>query len=232
MWNVHTWSGSARDFHASDLVIDTALWQVVVDAPAIVIGSSQSELVIDADSARASGYDVVHRRTGGGAVLVNDSALWVDLTLPRDHRWWVDDVSKSMLWLGRAWVSTLQKISEIQGTSEDLPEMIMHEGAMVRNALSDDVCFAGVAPGEVLVNNRKLVGISQRRSREGARFQCVVYRHWDASWLCHMNQLRQMNQLNNSVEIVAACGLDDIGIHASFDDLVTGLSSVLNTLDN
>jgi hypothetical protein len=42
------------------------------------------------------------------------------------------------------------------------------------------VCFAGVGPGEVLVGERKVVGMSQRRTRDGARFQCVVHRSWDA----------------------------------------------------
>ena len=37
------------------------------------------------------------------------------------------------------------------------------------------VCFAGVGPGEVLAGGRKLVGISQRRTRAGARFQCAVH---------------------------------------------------------
>jgi len=40
------------------------------------------------------------------------------------------------------------------------------------------VCFASSSPGEVFVGANKLVGISQRRGREGARFQCVLYRHW------------------------------------------------------
>ena len=40
------------------------------------------------------------------------------------------------------------------------------------------VCFSSSSPGEVFVGTNKLVGISQRRGREGARFQCVLYRHW------------------------------------------------------
>ena len=32
--------------------------------------------------------------------------------------------------------------------------------------------------GEVLVDDAKLVGLSQRRTRDGARFQCVLHRRW------------------------------------------------------
>ncbi len=45
------------------------------------------------------------------------------------------------------------------------------------------VCFAGVGPGEVLVGGRKAVGISQRRTKEWARFQCAAYRRWDPAAL-------------------------------------------------
>ena len=40
------------------------------------------------------------------------------------------------------------------------------------------VCFAGIGPGEVLLDGVKLVGISQRRSRPGSRFQCAVHTAW------------------------------------------------------
>lgn len=50
---------------------------------------------------------------------------------------------------------------------------------MVSSPLATVVCFAGLAPGEVTVDGAKVVGISQRRTRAGARFQCSVPRVWD-----------------------------------------------------
>jgi hypothetical protein len=49
---------------------------------------------------------------------------------------------------------------------------------MQADALGRLVCFVGVGPGEVLVGDSKLVGISQRRVRAGARFQCQWIRRW------------------------------------------------------
>ena len=40
-------------------------------------------------------------------------------------------------------------------------------------------CFASRGPGEVLVGEAKAVGITQRRTRNTARFQTLVYRRWD-----------------------------------------------------
>ena len=220
MWRVNSWIGSARDFHASDLAIDTSIWHVQVDAPAIVVGSSQQMSAIDAQCAASLGYEVVKRRTGGGAVLVNDSALWVDITLPRSHRWWIDDVSKSMLWLGDVWKSVLETYMDAQ--RHDLPTLHVHHGSMIRTPLSDAVCFAGLAAGEVLANGRKIVGISQRRSREGARFQCVVYSQWDDSWL------RCVPQLQNATSSVSACGLVDIGVRVEHADIFRSLASAIS----
>ena len=41
------------------------------------------------------------------------------------------------------------------------------------------MCFAGRGPGEVLHHGRKLMGLSQWRSREGALFSTCAYRRWD-----------------------------------------------------
>ncbi len=40
------------------------------------------------------------------------------------------------------------------------------------------MCFAGMGPGEVASAGAKLVGLSQRRTREFARFQCTVHHRW------------------------------------------------------
>jgi hypothetical protein len=42
------------------------------------------------------------------------------------------------------------------------------------------VCFGGLGTGEVVdADGRKLVGISQRRTRAGARFQCMAHAIWE-----------------------------------------------------
>ncbi|HEX2382259.1 MAG TPA: hypothetical protein VHI95_06460, partial [Acidimicrobiales bacterium] len=56
-------------------------------------------------------------------------------------------------------------------------------------AESGRACFAGLGPGEVTIGGRKAVGISQRRTRAGARFQCVAYERWDPSQLADLLRL-------------------------------------------
>ncbi|MEZ5244419.1 MAG: hypothetical protein R2707_04915 [Acidimicrobiales bacterium] len=147
--------------------------EMVVDAPAVALGSSQSEGDVDTAVAASRGISVVRRRSGGGAVLlVPDEHVWLDVWLPAGDPLWVDDVSRAADWLAEVWVDALDGLGIIG--------LEAHHGPMESTSWSPHVCFAGLGPGEVTAEGRKLVGISQRRTREWARFQCLVHRRWDA----------------------------------------------------
>jgi lipoate-protein ligase A len=169
-WLRHDWVGTASDFHSKDLPAERALWLCSAEKPALILGSTQDESDVRVDVAVGSGIEIVRRRSGGGAVYVApDESVWMDITISREDPLWQDDVSASMLWLGDVFVQALQPwvhSETFRGT--------FHNGHIGRA-----VCFASAAPGEVFVGDNKLVGISQRRNREGARFQCVVYRQWN-----------------------------------------------------
>ncbi|MEY2403531.1 MAG: lipoate---protein ligase, partial [Acidimicrobiaceae bacterium] len=144
-------------------------WAAAIGGHALVLGSRQAMVDIP-------GIEVVRRRSGGGAVhLAPGGTLWVDVVVPRGDDLWDDDVSRATYWLGDAWAEAIGD------------RAVVHRGAMVRNEWSDLVCFCGLGPGEVTIDGRKVVGISQRRTREAARFQCVTYERWDpeplARWL-------------------------------------------------
>ena len=169
-WLRHDWVGTASDFHSKDLPAERALWLCSAEKPALILGSTQDESDVRVDVAVGSGIEIVRRRSGGGAVYVApDESVWMDITISREDPLWQDDVSASMLWLGDAFVQALQPwvhAETFRGT--------FHNGDVGRA-----VCFASAAPGEVFVGDNKLVGVSQRRNREGARFQCVLYRQWN-----------------------------------------------------
>lgn len=169
-WMLRHWQGTARDFHALDLETGRGVWWCDVAAPAIVLGSTQQDSDIDRAAAELLGLDVVARRSGGGAVFVHPTdSVWLDVTISREDALWTDDVSTSMLWLGDVFVQALTPWIEAQ----------TYRGAFTPGTDGRSVCFDSLAPGEVVSNGRKLVGISQRRGRFGARMQCVLYRHWN-----------------------------------------------------
>lgn len=183
---VERWKGRAGDLHAVVPSVPDGLVVVAMEVvgAALVLGSTQDPATVDVGRAARRGVEVVRRRSGGGAVLVRGgSVLWVDVLVPRGHRWWTDDVGASFLPIGRAWAGAL----EITGTDLGLPGVRVHEG-MERTRWSDVVCFAGRGPGEVSAGGAKVVGISQRRTRDLARFQCAVLREWDPTGISELLQ--------------------------------------------
>lgn len=176
-FRVERFAGSPGEFHATELLDDPVGRVVVVDATvdALVLGSSQPFDVADAEACAAAGVELTKRRSGGGAVLVEAGAMcWFDVIVPADHPRFVavaGDVTGSMVWLGRHIAAALADLG-VTGVA-------VHDEAMVCTPWSRLVCFAGVGGGEGLVDGAKLVGISQRRRRQGARFQCMVHTRWN-----------------------------------------------------
>lgn len=156
--------GAPSDFMGVPTVV-----AVEATTPALVLGSTQPPL---AALAPDPPVEVVRRRSGGGAVLVEPGDLvWVDVFVPAGGPLWHDDVGRAFWWLGDAWAAALRSLG-VDGAVE------MHKGPLVVTPLSPFVCFAGLGPGEVTVDGRKAVGMAQRRTREGALFQCALPLAW------------------------------------------------------
>ena len=141
------------------------------DGGAVVLGSGQRAGVVDATAARRGGLTVLRRRSGGGVMLVSPAdLLWVDVVVPRGDPLWHHDVGRAFLWLGEVWRKALVRC----GVAAEV-----YDGRYEPGPWGALVCFAGRGPGEVFVAGRKVVGLSQRRSSAGARFQCGLLRRWD-----------------------------------------------------
>jgi lipoate-protein ligase A len=169
-WSFTTATGTAQQLH--DRIRPNPMRRAVVVAHpigrAVVLGSTQAAPDPELVPAAAA---VTRRTSGGGAVWVAPGELvWVDVDLPADDRLWDDDVGRSFLWLGRAWADALKKVG-VGGAS-------IWESGLRCGPAGRALCFAGVGPGEVSVAGRKVVGISQRRTREGTRFHCAALLKW------------------------------------------------------
>ena len=175
---LHKREGTAEELHHNVLPVERGGWLLTPTRPAIVLGSSQKDEDVDHAFCAANGIDVVRRRSGGGAVYVHPTeSLWIDIVVPRGDALWNDDIGKSMWWIGDWWVALLADTGVVSAQ--------VHRGAFERNDWSDIVCFAGKGSGEVFPQEshaqQKIVGISQRRTRDYARFQCIAYFQWDAA---------------------------------------------------
>jgi lipoate-protein ligase A len=198
-WRTTHLTGGAGELHGRDLETGGRTVTVLeVDRPALVLGSTQPEEHVDAAACAATGVDVVRRRSGGGAVLLLPGrSVWVDVTIARADPLWDDDVGRAAHWVGRGWAAL------------GVDDPVVHTGRVVESRWSRRVCFAGVGPGEVLVGGRKLVGLSQRRTRDGARFQCALHRGWDPVGILGLLALDEEERGSGILELDdVATGLD------------------------
>ena len=169
-WSIVVSRSTAGEFHARSVPVEPTpqIWMHAVTSPALVLGSTQRDDVVDREACERAGVEVVRRRSGGGAVwLAPDEVVWIDVIVPCDAPGWSEDMHRPMLWLGRHLAAAFRSCG--------LDDVVVHDGAMITTAHSKLVCFDGLGPGELTFGPAKLVGISQRRTREAARLQCCWY---------------------------------------------------------
>jgi lipoate-protein ligase A len=146
-----------------------------VAARLLVLGSSQPAALVRHDAA----LEVVRRRGGGGAVLVDpEQTIWIDVWLPST----TPEVHDVRGLLGTAGEHFRRALGAL---GVDGLEVLRPERAAERSV----ACFAGLGFGELVdTAGRKLLGLTAWRSREGALVQSALYRARDAR-LCSLLEL-------------------------------------------
>ena len=138
-----------------------------VTRPGLVLGSTQRLETADRSRAAAAGAEVLRRRSGGGAVLLRPGGqVWADFFIPASDPLWSDDVARAARWVGELWAAVIGPLV--------VEPVSIHSGRLVADRWGRLVCFAGRGPGEVFVGGLKVVGVSQRRSRQRARLQTTA----------------------------------------------------------
>lgn len=179
-WTIERATGPASELHARPVPepVTRTLWLLAVARPALVVGSAQRDGALDTERAARLGIEVVRRHSGGAAVLLEpDGVVWADIIIGRHDRSWDDDIGRATWWVGQWWSDALARLGL---------HTTVHRGPMVRTAWSERICFAGLGPGEVLLDGRKVVGISQRRTRQYARFQTAALLRWEPTLLAEL----------------------------------------------
>ena len=215
-WKLYTEHVSAGEQHGRDLVAERAVWDVRITQKAMVLGSRQDESLLNGELCSRDGIEVVRRRSGGGIVfLAPGEHVWLDVVVPRGDVLWSDDVAQASWWLGDVWVQALNALG--------VSNVSVHHESLSSDAWGDLLCFAGVGPGEVVQRDdeslSKLVGISQRRTRDYARFQCTIYTKWNP----HDVEMYVVNTPGNLSEIAHRVATVQASQQAIVDTFVSHL---------
>lgn len=203
MWRFREVVAGVGEFHAMGHPEGREVWlhcwnenKIDNQQSVLVLGSSQRMDTAKTEVLKERDIALVKRQSGGGAVLVEfKSLMWIDVFIPRDDAFWEDDVGKSSIWLGEVWVKTL---AEFGAAAE------VHKTPYEPGNWGKLVCFAGRAPGEVFLEGRKSIGISQRRTKQGARFQTALVRRWNITELSPLLNLSDKDRIRLETETAAA----------------------------
>lgn len=152
-----------------------AWWLVDVDVLVLGRGSNVA--------ADAGGVSVARRSSGGGPVLWGPDLLALDVVVPKAHPLYSDDVADSYRWLGQALARAITKVG--------VPAQAITptEARRADNAAGALACFASLSPWEVVIDGRKVVGLSQVRRRTGTLLQAGVLINIDGDRLAGLLDL-------------------------------------------
>lgn len=177
-WSVEHCRGPAQELHdrRPDGVVGPTVWVHTTPRRALVLGASQTPDLVDVGRAESLDVEVCRRRSGGGIVLLDPAtSVWIDVLVPVGGRAPPSDPGRLFRWVGAAWLRALRGLG--------VGGLRIHDGRPTERDRSRLLCFAGVGTGEVVQQTpdgpSKVVGLSQRRTRDLARVQGLLVTDWD-----------------------------------------------------
>ncbi|GAC1614213.1 MAG: hypothetical protein NVS4B9_02170 [Ktedonobacteraceae bacterium] len=168
----------------------TLYWSLAEPA-GLVLGFSQKHDVLNPATLAEATLPIYYRRAGGTTVLVGPTLLSLDVILPAGHPLILADLVESYRWFGEAWVAAL-KILGVQ--ARIVPPAEAHAQRALRREpttrdyelLLNRACYGSLSPYEVVVGQRKIVGLDMIRRRAGTLLQAGVLLQWETSMLAHL----------------------------------------------
>jgi lipoate-protein ligase A len=169
--------GLLRDEALLDDVLDQGKTLVrwwLPASPAVVVGLGlrhRLKEVVDVGRCRQHGLEVLDRRAGGGALLLDGHMLCGAICLPLPDPRIGDDITESYRWLGDLLASVLaaRRVEVAEARADVATLRAQPEDPVARTLLA--TCYGALSPHEVAIGSAKLVGIAQVRRRQAALFQ-------------------------------------------------------------
>ncbi|GAC1321175.1 MAG: ligase [Chloroflexota bacterium] len=208
-------------------VIAPTIWWHSAHVPTLILGPTQSRS--RASMTGASDIPRVYRHAGGTAVFATPSVLGLDVALPSDHRAVVPDIVEAYRWLGETWVSALALLGvEAQIVTPQRARLPNPEVEPIRSLVAA-ACFGGLSPYEVVIGDRKVVGLAQVRRRQGQLLQSGIHLHFDADRLASLLAPELQSTLADSLRRHAVGLREVVPETIAFVDVIGAFHEALRT---
>jgi lipoate-protein ligase A len=208
-----------RDTVARPLV---RLW--TYSEPSVVLGCSQGRAVTPEEVHERAGLATAVRQAGGGAVLAGPWMLSASIVLPNNHALVSNHLIQSYRWIGELYARLLQ------GFGIDAHAISPDEARLRQQATAPGLgwaCFGGFSSWEVVVGERKIVGLAQVRRRNGTLLVAGLLLS-PPEWAL---LARAMNQPADSAAALADCTTScahQLGRELPLADVAAALSDSLH----
>lgn len=174
----------------------TFYWSIA-EPVGLVLGYSQKQDILNPafrqspETLAAQPLPIYHRRAGGGAVLVGPHLLSLDVILPAGHPLILPDIVESYRWFGKTWVATLAQLGiqariVLPQEAHEQRALLKQEQTRERELILRRACYGSLSPYEVVVGQRKVVGLDMIRRRIGTLLQAGVLLHWEPEVLAQL----------------------------------------------
>jgi len=200
----------------------------------LVLGFSQQTSILNPQALSSTNLPVYHRRAGGTAVLVGSDLLDLDVILPPDHPLVLSDLVESYRWLGETWVRALDLLGVSSRVvtpteSRELRERARQPVHQAREAILRRACYASNSAYEVVVGQRKVVGLCMIRRRTGTLLQAGVVLHWENELLAQLLGHTDDEQALLRAELPErAVGLDElVGRSVGIEEVMSAFAEAL-----
>jgi lipoate---protein ligase len=209
----------------------------------LVLGYSQKPHVLNPLVNDASGpfqhMPIYHRHAGGTAVLVGPDLLSLDVLLPGDSPLVLPDIVESYHWFGEAWVKALRSLGIETRTvspeeAHELRRLLKQEETHMREDVLRRACYGSLSPFEVVVGQRKVVGLDMIRRRKASLLQAGVLLHWESETLAQLlGHTPQEQAILREGLLERAVGIDTLAgrvikpheVIAAFEEVISSLQT-------
>lgn len=199
----------------------------------LVLGFSQKASILNPQALSRETLPLYHRRAGGTAVLVGPDLLALDAILPADHPLLLADIVESYRWFGETWVRALHLLGV--ETRVIMPEearaqrlLARQEETREQEAILRRACYASNSSYEVVVGQRKLVGLDMIRRRNGSLLQAGLLLKWQAEPLAALLGHSAEEQALLRQELPRrAIGLDELAPHLTIEQIMQAFEMTL-----